>query len=392
MTPAARVAAAIEILDRVIAGACAEQVLTGWARGNRFAGSKDRAAIRDHVYGALRCLRSFAALAGADTPSGRPVMIGALRAAGEDPEAFFTGAGYAPSPLTSDEVAGMDVDPDQLDALVAVDCPDWLAPQLREALADEFEPVLRLLQNRAPVILRINARSEDRHTVQDRLRAEGIETKPHPLAKNALQVVDGDGKIKSSLAYADGLVELQDASPQAAIEALPLRPGMRVLDYCAGGGGKVLAMAAQANGRFFAHDALPNRMRDLPARAERAGVNVSICATEDLEDASFDLVLLDVPCSGSGTWRRDPDAKWKLTADQLSSLLRTQETILAEGAKLVAPGGMLAYMTCSLLNAENQNQISAFLSAHPAWALVQQQVWTPILGGDGFFSAQLTRT
>ena len=183
MTPAGRVAAAIEILDLWLGGEPAERALTNWARANRFAGSGDRAAIRDHVYDAIRCRRSFAAIGGAET--GRGLMIGALRSAGADIEGIFTGQGHAPPPLSPEEIAAP---PAIDDPLVRLDCPDWLAPRLRASLGDDFAPAMRLLQSRAPVFLRVNIARTTREEARAALAAEGIATIPHSLSGTALEV------------------------------------------------------------------------------------------------------------------------------------------------------------------------------------------------------------
>ena len=393
MTPAARIGAAIEILDQVLAGAAAEQVLTSWGRAHRFAGSGDRAAIRDHVFDALRCLRSFTALSGAETPSGRALMIGALCAAGGDLAAVFSGEGHAPEPLSDAERQRLAAAPapEDLAEAVALDCPDWLVPALRHSLGGDFAPIMAAMRDRAPVFLRVNAARAARDEAQDLLAREDIRTRPHPLAETALEVTGNARKLRNAAAYRDGLVELQDASPQAAVEALPLRPGIRVLDYCAGGGGKVLAMAARMPGHYVAHDAAPQRMRDLPERARRAGARITIKDRAGLSGQRYDLVLLDVPCSGSGTWRRQPDAKWSLTPERLQQLTALQADILDRALAHTAPGGTIAYMTCSLLEAENRGQIDAFLGRHGDWQLAGERLFIPLGGGDGFYSALLTR-
>lgn len=380
MTPGARIAGAIEVLDRILAGTRAEVALTNWGRANRFAGSGDRAAIRDHVFDALRCRRSFAALGGAET--GRGLMLGALRAAGSDPAALFTGEGHAPSPPGPGETGRTP------GAMEALDCPDWLAPPLQAALGPNFAPVMQALQHRAPVFLRVNRARLDRTAAIARLAAEGIVSRPHPLAETALEVTAGERRIQASEAYAEGLVELQDASSQAVAEALPLADGQRVLDYCAGGGGKTLAMAARARLRLEAHDADPGRMRDLPARAKRAGVAVRLAASPR---GPYDLVLTDVPCSGSGSWRRDPEGKWALTPARLAELQAIQAQVMDRAAALVAPAGWLAYATCSLLREENEAQVAAFLARSPGWACTAQRRFSPLHDGDGFFLALLTR-
>nr|WP_284040727.1 RsmB/NOP family class I SAM-dependent RNA methyltransferase [Phaeovulum sp. NW3] len=366
-----------------MAGQPAEPALIGWARGNRFAGSGDRAAIRDLVFDALRCRESFAALGGAR--SGRGLILGRCRAQGIDPDDIFTDDRHAPAPLSPDEQnAGA---PAQ--GYAAVDCPDWLGPQLQDSLGADFAPVMTAQQARAPVFLRVNPRRASLAQAQAALARDGIATQPHPLAKTALEVIENARKIQQSEAFQTGMVELQDAASQAVVDALPQRPGMRVLDYCAGGGGKTLALAAQLDGKFSAHDIDPGRMRDLPARAARAGVRVTILPPGGVR-GGFDLVLVDAPCSGSGTWRRTPDAKWRLTPARLAELVDLQAAILDQAAAHVAPGGTLAYMTCSLLRAENEDQAAAF-AARSHWPLGAQRRLTPLDGGDGFYTALFTR-
>ena len=381
MTPAARVQTAAECLDAILAGAPAEQVLTRWARGARFAGSKDRAAVRDHVYDVLRRRRSVLPQGLAE--SGRALMIGLLGQDGADLEALFDGRPYAPAPLDDSE---RDARPDA----AALDLPDWIVPRLKAALGTQFEANLAAMRHRAPVFLRVNLRKATRAAARDLLQGEGIETEVCALADTALEVTEGARRVAQSAAYRDGVVELQDASSQAAIESLPLSDGARVLDYCAGGGGKTLAMAGRVQGQFFAHDIDARRMRDLPERAGRAGVKVSCLDKSAVRGkAPYDLVFCDVPCSGSGTWRRTPDAKWRFSEEDLAALLPVQAAILAEGAALVGAGGQLVYATCSLLSEENTSQISRFLDANPGWSVTISRQWTLADGCDGFFLAVL---
>lgn len=383
MIPAARLSAAIEILDRVLGGTPAEQALTNWARGNRFAGSGDRHAIRDLVFDALRCKRSYAALGGAET--GRGLILGGVRAQGADVDALFTGVGHAPG-VVLDEPSRPATEAE------ALDCPDWLLPLFQAALGADHAAILAALRQRAPVFLRVNAAQGTLDAAMAELGRDGVVARPHPLAATALEVVENARKVHATQAYLTGLVELQDAASQAVVQALPLRDGMRVLDYCAGGGGKTLAMAARAKLRLFAHDAEPRRMQDLPARAARAGVAVRTLTTGEVAGAGpYDLVLIDVPCSGSGSWRRAPEAKWALTPARLQELCALQAGILDKAAGLVAAGGTLAYATCSMLSAENTDQIVGFLARNPAWVLLESRVLTPLDGGDGFFHAILTR-
>lgn len=398
MTPAARIAAAIEILDQQIAGTPAERALTNWARSHRFAGAGDRAAIRDHVFDALRCLRSYAALGGAapgTAATGRQLMLGALRDAGRDPAGIFTGQGHAPAPLAAGEPAGP-AEPAALAALppeVACDCPDWLLPLFRQSLGADCTQVLRLMRQRAPVFLRVNLARGTREAAIAALAAEEIVALPHPLSPAALEVTGKPQRIRNAAPYLDGRVELQDAASQALVDALPLAAGQRVLDYCAGGGGKTLAMAGRLGPRaaqWFAHDADPARMRDLPVRAARAGLRVTQLGPQAVTAAGrFDLLLADVPCSGSGSWRRAPEAKWQLTPDRFAQLLKIQSEILDKASGMVKPGGVLAYATCSLFTAENADRIRDFLEAHPGWSLRGNHRFTPLDGGDGFYLALL---
>lgn len=386
MTPGARVAAAIEVLDAVLAGEPAEKVLTTWARGHRFAGSGDRAAIRDHVFEALRCRRSCARVGGADT--GRGLMLGALRLAGRDPAELFTGEGHAPPPVAPSETgAPLETAPEA----VRLDMPDWLMPPLKESLGADLEAVLSALRGRAPVFLRVNVARTDVARAGAKLAEDGVGTRPHPLADTALEVVENPRRVQGSHAYREGLVEIQDAASQAVCAALDVAPGMRVLDYCAGGGGKALALAARG-AEVVAHDADPRRMRDLPKRARRAGARVKIVEPGGLGDVgAFDLVLCDAPCTGSGAWRRSPEAKWRLTPDRLAELQRIQQDILVNACKLVAPGGRLAYATCSLLAQENGQAVAGFLARVPGWRRRKEHRWTPLDGGDGFYLAILAR-
>ncbi len=385
MTPAARVQASIEILDQILDGAPVEKALTGWARRSRFAGSKDRAAVRDHVFTALRCKRSFAALGGAET--GRGLMIGALRAAGQAPDTLFSGERHAPAPIEASEVGR-----DFLSLAEQFDIPDWLWPRFSASLGDAATEAAAALQNRAPVHLRVNLRKTDVEGAARALEADGVQTELHPACETALTVVEGARKVAQSRAYLDGLVELQDAASQAVVATLPLKPGLRVLDYCAGGGGKSLALAAHQGVEVFAHDINPKRMQDLPNRADRGGVRVTCLETVELvRFAPFDIVLVDAPCSGSGSWRRAPAGKWALTEERLIELSNLQRAILGEVAQLVHPEGLLAYATCSMLQYENAQVVESFVSDNPKWTATLQRNWRVTDGVDGFFTAHLIR-
>ena len=385
MTPGARVQAAIEVLDDILSGRPAEQALTGWARRSRFAGSKDRRAVRDHVFQALRCRRSYAAC-GAGL-SGRGLMIGALRSKGVRPETVFTSEGYAPATLTDEELSFIAKDPQ-----AEWDLPDWLIAEFRAVFAEKALPTARLLTGRAPVMLRVNLRHCSVTDAVAMLAKDGIVTQPHPIAPAALQVTEGAPRLASGQAYLSGAVELQDGASQSAMQAIEIAPDARVLDFCAGGGGKVLALAARAEAQWFAHDAAPQRMADLPARAHRAGVQVTLLDGPELTgQPPFDVILCDVPCSGSGTWRRTPEAKWRLTPDRLRELTEMQAQILDQASRLLTPEGQLIYTTCSVLPVENKKQIQLFMRRNSGWTLAGCRDWEISDGGDGFFLAHLCR-
>lgn len=383
MTPEARIHSAAELLDAVLDGQAAEQALTRWARGNRYAGSKDRAAIRDLVFDALRCKRSYAAFGGSLT--GRGLMIGALRAAGREPDQLFTGQGYAPAPLTDEERQGSR----EPEAAEARDLPDWLWPEFSASLGDKAEAEAQFLRARADVFLRVNLLKTDLETAKNALADEGIVTEAHPLSPTALRVVEGARRVHLGAAYRDGMVELQDAASQAVVDFLPLKAGQSVLDFCAGGGGKALALAARLGGPVTAHDIDTARMQDIAPRAARAGADITI---DPAPQGRFDLVLCDAPCSGSGSWRRAPEAKWRLTPDRLNELHEMQDAVLDSGAARVAPGGYLAYVTCSVLESENSARVQSFMSCSPDWKLERTHQFTLADGGDGFFVALLVQS
>ncbi len=379
VTPPARAQAAIAVLDDWLAGRPLAQALVNWARGARYAGSGDRAAVRDLVHDAVRCRRSFGALGGGT--DGRALILGGLRAGGTDPAAVFTGDRHAPAPPAPAE-AGQP--PSMAEAR---DLPDWLWPLLCAGRpAAEAEAIAAALRQRAPVFLRVNTRRATPAAAAARLAADGIATVPVDGISTALAVTAGANRIDRSAAFAEGWIELQDAASQAVVLALPLGPGQRVLDFCAGGGGKALAMAALTGGVIDVHDANPARMADLPGRAARAGARLRRVADPR---GGYDVVLADAPCSGSGSWRRDPAAKWRLTPAALDDLVALQGRVLAAAAAQVAPGGTLAYATCSVLQAENADRARTFAPA--GWRVTQMRQFSPVDGPDGFFLALFRR-
>ena len=385
MTPAARYAAAIEVLDAWRVGARAEQALSNWGRGNRFAGAKDRAAIRDHVFDVLRRKRSVVALGGAET--GRGMILGLLRQQGIDPNDVFGAGGYAPAGLASDEQTQMTP---MLSAAEAHDMPDWLWPVWKADLGAAAEDAAQVLRERGPITLRVNQRRATRQEAAALLEQDGIITQPAHQVGSCLFVTQNPRRVKTSTAYLTGLVELQDLASQRAIMTLDIAPGTSVLDYCAGGGGKSLALADLFDCTVTAHDIDAKRMKDLPVRAGRAQADIAMADKQRLKQLpGFDHVFVDAPCSGAGTWRRNPEAKWDITLDKLSDINALQSEVIKNAATFVRPGGRVTYATCSVLHCENRQVVDRFLMANPQWQCLAEDLRLPDANGDGFYFANL---
>lgn len=380
MTPAARYASAIAVLDDVLAGASAEKCLTTWARSNRYAGSKDRAAVRDHVFDVLRRKRSLAALGGGE--DGRALVRGLLRHQGLDPAEVFGAGGYGPVALTEAELGGGR----QPEGAEAVDLPDWLWQVWQEDLGADAAAAAAVLQDRGPVTLRVNLRRGTRDAAIAMLMEDEIVVRPIENVKTALQVVENERRIHLNRAYVEGFVEVQDLASQEAVLAMNVPKGARVLDYCAGGGGKALALADLYDCDVVAHDISTHRMADIPARAARAGVAIGVCETVDLSDAGlFDFIFVDAPCSGSGTWRRAPEAKWAMTTDKLIDYNALQAEVLSKAALHLGRRGRIAYATCSVLKSENEAILRSFSGRDPRWSIGATAQRLPDALGDGFF-------
>ncbi len=389
MTPAARLAAAIEILDDIVAGDPAERALTRWARRSRFAGSKDRAAVRDVVFDVLRRRRSALWASGAVAETGRALVIGALALTTPEALAQFGEGPHGPEPVAPAErnaLRGLEDAPQA----VQLDVPNFMYDLLIAQGIDLAE--VAALRARAPVDLRVNSLRGNVERAQKALLADGIDTMPVAGVPGALRVLRNPRKVAGSAAYAKGLVELQDAASQLVALALDPSAGDKVLDLCAGGGGKTLALAAaMGGGPVFAHDINPGRMRDLPVRAARAGADVQVILPQDLDDmsAQFDRVLVDAPCSGTGAFRRNPDQKWRLTPETLRDLQVTQAAVLDRAVRLTKAGGSLVYATCSILCTENEHQVAAALSRWPNTRKEDEHRLAPGGVGDGFYICKI---
>ena len=378
MTPGARISAMIEILETVLAGVPTEKALTNWARARRFAGSKDRAAIRDYVYQAVRCRRSSGAWP--SPGSARAWALGSLRQQGADIGALFNGLGHAPAIL---DLAESDISSPTSPDLY--DVPDWVLERMIEDHGmDKAHEIARTLRDRAPVCLRVNLRKATIQQVQEALEADGILTELNPICDTALNVLSNHRKVAMHACFKNGLIEKQDAGSQAVAARIPVHG--RILDYCAGGGGKSLAIAARTGATLFAHDINHGRMSEIEPRANRGGHDISVIAPDDINTAGvFDTLICDIPCSGSGAWRRSPDSKWRLTSDELLVFVNLQRKILEKAIEHLAPGGTLAMVTCSIFASENQEQKEWLLSTFKDLTYFDEMLLTPADTHDGLY-------
>lgn len=390
MKPAARIAAAIEILQGMSqSGKPADRFLNEWARANRYAGAKDRNDIYNRVYRVLRRRAEYGWQVGSVEP--RALVQADLRAHDSlslsDIAQLFGGGKYEPACLSDAETEALsrEIEQDAPD-WVQGNYPEWLAPLMAASLSD---PVAegQALSARAPLDLRVNLLRARRERVQAALAEEGIEAAFTPWSPDGLRIVARD-RITGSKAFKQGWVEVQDEGSQIAARFAAVRPGQQVVDLCAGGGGKTLAMAAQMenSGQIHAFDAAAGRLKAMMPRLRRAGVhNVQIAsdpkpALEALKGRAH-RVVLDVPCSGTGAWRRNPDAKWRLTADALANHRQAQDSLLRQGAELVCPAGRLVYITCSILACENGQRIEQFLSDDSRFQILPPaQLWEETIG------------
>ncbi len=383
MTPAARIAAAIDILaDIDTRHRPASDALKDWGLSHRFAGAKDRAALASLVYDALRCRASAAFIMATETP--RAIMLGSLREMRgmtvEAIAALCTGQGFAPEPLTAEEEARLaSASLDGAPAYVLGNFPEWLAPSFAAVFGDAAIAEGQGLAARAPLDLRVNTLKATREKAQAALAHLGaVPTKLSPLGLRLPLLPDGrNPSLAGEPAYVKGLVEIQDEGSQLAALLCGAKPGEQVLDLCAGGGGKSLALAAIMNnhGQIYATDRNAARLAGIYPRLERAGTrNIQLRpprrGSDVLADLAerCDLVLIDAPCTGTGTWRRNPDAKWRIRPGALEQRLKEQDEILETATKFVKPGGRLIYVTCSLLREENEDRIAAFLARQDQFA------------------------
>jgi 16S rRNA (cytosine967-C5)-methyltransferase len=434
VTPGAQVEAAISLLAAIdLGGAPADDIVGTYFRRHRFAGSKDRAAISEHVFAVLRrraAIDWWIEREGHGLPAdARRRVIAALVLADEWPPErvakAFDGDRFRPAPLEATErtllaaLEGHALADRAMPAHVRGNYPAWLEPALEAALGRDLAREMKAAEEGAPLDLRVNLLKSDREAARAALAREGVTAARAPLSPVGLRVFERI-PLSTLETFRKGLIEVQDEGSQLAALLVDARPGMRVVDFCAGAGGKTLALAASMDnrGHLIACDTSAHRLERATERLRRAGASIvqrkPLSSARDKwvkrHAASFDRVLVDAPCTGTGTWRRNPDAKWRLKPEDVAELTALQAAILDSAARLVRPGGRLVYATCSLLADEDEAQIERFLGLHPDFAVLPVgPVWRACVGGacpargatlrltparhgtDGFFVAILER-
>jgi 16S rRNA (cytosine967-C5)-methyltransferase len=429
MTPGARLQAVIDILDEMERTVKpVERHLREWGRTHRFAGSKDRAAIAARLYAIERRRAQLAWRMQSASP--RALAIAAVLDEGEV-ETLFSGTGYGPAALSDAERACIaSPQAGEMPAHVKGEYPEFLEDELRRAFAERLPEEMLALQQRAPVDLRVNTLKTHRDAVIAALAAQGYDAQATLRSPLGIRLPAGVAGLERTALFESGAFEFQDEAAQVASLMCEAAPGMRVLDLAAGAGGKSLALAAamQNEGEIVACDIRTDALAELERRAVRAGVRI-IRTTENLprpceagERAGvrgllqqaqpstpphpdplphmrggegidgFDIVLVDAPCSGTGTWRRQPELRWRLTPERLIELQAIQDSLLAQAATYVKPGGRLVYATCSILPCENEDRIARLRESHPQFAPAGDEFRASPLstGTDGFFAAVLT--
>lgn len=434
MTPGAQIAASIDVLEMLQQAwddgkaMPVDGLLGDYFRKRRFIGAKDKGFISRRVYKVLRKGGSLQWWAERHslpiTP--RAMVLGALVAEENLPldilKGYFTGEKYDPPKLSQHEISAIKSGAGNQNGIpewMRLNVPEWSLAKLREIFGENLEAEIMALSEEAPLDLRVNTLKTTREEAMERLRQEGFNAKKTPMSPWGLRL-EKRGALFATRIFKAGLVEIQDEGSQLTALLVDAKPGQKVIDFCAGAGGKTLALAAamQNKGRILAWDVSAHRMDQMPKRLSRAGVdNVQRHALTSEQDQfikrhkdSADRVLVDAPCTGSGTWRRNPDLKWRSTETALSEMQAIQQNILKSAARLVKPGGRLIYVTCSLYSEENELQVKKFLAGTSGFRLVSPaEIWnndyslwqsntSPYLrltphqfGTDGFFTAVMEK-
>ncbi len=405
MIPTARIQTSIELLDEVLAtDRPADGVMSAYFRARRFIGAKDRRSVSDQIWRVLRYRARLTWALGTDAPSGRLLVLANLvRGESKSIDAvagLFSGAKNGPLPLSVNEKRMAErartKNTDDAPRPVKFECPDWLLEKIDAAFGDQADKEITALGDEAALDLRVNTLKATRDEVLASLKRENLDAAPTPLSPIGIRL-PARIALGAHAGFQSGLFEVQDEASQICAQLVDAQPGKAVVDMCAGAGGKTLAIAgAMANkGRLVACDVSVGRLERSKLRLRRAGVhNATLRIIEEHDKwlkrqaGTFDRVLVDAPCSGTGAWRRNPDARWHLSPENLENLAATQDGLLDQAAALVKSGGRLIYATCSILPEENTERVEAFLArndkfrAHPVGDL-----WAQLLGTDAPLTA-----
>ncbi|MFK5977830.1 MAG: RsmB/NOP family class I SAM-dependent RNA methyltransferase [Rhizobiaceae bacterium] len=391
-----RVQAAIEVLSDIEKrNRPASSCLKDWGVAHRFAGSGDRSAIGNLVYDALRNKTANAFCIGDDSARGivLAVLVRQWEMSPEEIAEAFDGDKFAPEPLNAEELASLEnIELSAAPAHIQANIPEWCVASFEANFDEEWIAEATALCERPPLDMRVNTLKSTQDKMLKALTKQGA--KPTSIARNGMRIEAGKQNarlpnVQAEAGYQKGRFEIQDEGSQIVGDLIFARPGEKVLDFCAGAGGKTLALSAtmENKGQVHAHDSDKIRLKPIYERLKRAGTrNVQVHGPDDDMSAlvdKMDRVVIDAPCTGSGTWRRRPDAKWKLTKNTLEERLREQEEVLSEAAPFVKPGGFLIYITCSLLPEENENQVYSFMEDNPQFELLSAgEVWQELFGFD----------
>ena len=395
-------AAAVNILDDYLKGLTLNKALKKWFKSNRFAGSNDRRKIRDLVYDILRkrSLLYYSFQINDYIESGRILVLTYLF--------LFKKESFSLNDINNNNFFSPKIKESELLILDNIDnliqkapnyiffnYPEFLEKKIQKSLGKNFKKIMEHFQVRAPVYLRVNQIKTNTEQAKVKLTEEGIICENCSSSRNALKVLNGEKFIQNSLSYKLGNIELQDLSSQLTTELSQISSGKKILDFCSGSGGKALAIASRLknNCDIYGYDINTLKIKNLVARSQRAGVKIKIIETYDLEHYmnSFDIVFVDAPCSGIGTWRRDPEFKWKINDQKLNSFITIQLEILNESSFYLRNGGFLIYVVCSFLEDEGELNINKFLLTYKNFSKIDTKLFHPINASDGFYLAVLQK-
>ena len=406
MTSSAILKAAQDILNLLTLNEMSARVIISWERRNRFAGSKDRRKIRDIVYSCLRNKSYLLHCWPAETKLslGRKLVLSFIYDLNNSKSLefeflkdFYGNKDHEfsnPSVREKDILQKAFVQKNKIEIeSIRYSYPEFLHKELKESLGLDFPEVMATFAKRGDVFIRANKVKIQGKELEEALAKEGFVVEGFPALESAYKIVNPSNQIKLSALFSNGFFEFQDFASQKIIKKIPIQEGMAVLDFCAGGGGKSLALASEYLNMIdlYAYDIKPNRLKSLKFRADRALAKVNFLNHASVYKNFYDVIIVDAPCSGSGTWRRDPMSKWRLSFKALKEISDKQLNILQSISGRVSNSGIIAYITCSILKRENEHVVTKFLNKNRHFSLEYTSTVSPLEGGDGFFLAILKK-